>query len=305
MDTRTSDKHNVITSLTWYKWLALLLSFVPVLLSGCANPFSCMLGCVSQKHPQQYQNLPINTTHIAHKVIVLENDTPPLQKAEYFSQMLKMLADRIDASILPGEDGIDVFGGAITHKSIQNDLFAYSIKPIPPDKPKPVLQVCPSEAMDGETPTHFADRVAACEQANTKAIADWQAFLKINHELLNQVRAQVRQYTDAMRKFKPINDPVSDDIYGALADAASHFSHFSSGEKILILASPLRNNTNVDYTRNIHLRHVVVRVTFFTCDTSSQCDSTKAFWTQQLLSFGASSVTFYSPQDTIVENPTF
>jgi len=262
-----------------------------------------MLGCASPQHPQQYQYLPMNTTHIAHRVIVLENDTPPLQKAEYFSEMLKMLADRLDAAIIPGEDGIDVFGGAITHKSIQNDLFAYSIKPIPPDRPMPVLQVCPTEAMEGETPTHFSDRVASCEQANAKAIADWQAFLKINHTLLNQVRTQVKRYTDAMKKIKPINDPIAEDIYGALVDASSHFSHFSNGEKLLILASPLRNNTNVDYTRNISLRGVVVRVTFFSFDTASEGDSIKAYWTQQLLSFGATSVTFYSPQDTIVDNP--
>ncbi len=288
-----------------YKYVALLLGFMLVILTGCANPLSCLMGCVSQKPPQQYTFLPINTSHIAHKVIVLEDDTPPLQKAEYFTQMLKMLADRINASIIPGEDGIDVFGGAITHKSIQNDLFAYYVPPIPPDKPMPMLQVCPTEATEGETPTHFSDRVAACELANKKAIEEWQSFLKTNHQLLSQVRAQVKQYTDAMRSIKPVNDPVADDIYGALADASAHFSHFSSEEKILILASPLRNNTTVDYSRNISLKSVAVRVTFFTCDTTSECDNTKAYWTQQLLGFGASSVTFYTPQDTLVENPTF
>ncbi len=303
MDSHTSDKRHVVTSISRYKWVALQLGFLLGILSGCANPFSCMLGCISHQAPQQYQYLPMNTTHIAHKVIVLEDDTPPLQKAAYFSQMLNMLADRLDAAITPGEDGIDVFGGAITSKSIGNDLFAYSIRPIPPDKPMPVLQICPTEAMEGETPTHFSDRVAVCEQANAQAIADWQAFLKINHELLSQVRAQVKRYTAAMKKIKPINDPIADDIFGALSDASGHFSHFSSGEKILILASPLRNSTNIDYTRNINLRAVSVRVTFFTCDTASECDSTRAYWTQQLLSFGASSVTFFSPQDTIVDNP--
>jgi hypothetical protein len=306
MNSRTSDESKLVSSISRFNRETLLFGFLLVILTGCANPLICMLGCVTPQPPQQYKYLPINTTHIVHKIIVLEDDTPPLQKAQYFTHMLKMLADWTDAAIIPGEDGIDIFVGAITHKSIQNDLLAFHVRPIPPDKPMPVLQVCPTEAQDGETPTHFSDRAAACEQANTKAIADWQAFLKTNHELLTQVRAQVKQYTDAMRNnIKPIIDPISEDIYGALSDASSHFSHFSSadGEKILIMASPLRNNTNVDYTRNINLRGVAVRVTFFTCDTSSECDSTKAFWSQQLLSFGASSVTYYSPQDTIVDNP--
>src|SRR5205823_6361644 len=138
---------------------------------------------------------------------------------------------KIDASIIPGESGIDIFVGAITHKSIGQDLIAFHVPPVPPDKPKPVLQTCPTEADNGETPTHFANRVAECDQANKKALASWQDFLKTNHELLSQVRAQVKVQTDAMRNLKPVYDPIADDIYGALASASAHLSHFQSGDK--------------------------------------------------------------------------
>ncbi len=277
-----------------------------VLLSGCAPSFTCAISCPSRPTPQAYPYTPINTTVIPHVTVALYDDTPPLQRAEYFSKMLHMLADRIDSAIVPGEDGLDIFVGAITHKSIGQDLIAFHVKPIPPDKPKPVLQTCPTEADQGETPTHFANRSAACQQANSKAISDWQDFLKTNHELLSQVKAQAKQQIDAMENLKPTWDSIADDIYGALASASSHLSHFSSGEKILLLSSPMRNNTAIDQTENVSLRQTIVRVDFFSCDTSaSSCDSIKTYWTEKLMSYGASSVTWYTPQDTLVEAPTF
>ncbi len=109
-----------------------------------------------------------------------------------------------------------------------------------------------------------------------------------------------------MRNLKPVTDPIADDIYGALASASSHLSHFSSGEKILLLSSPMRNNTAIDQTENINLAGVVVKVDFFSCDTSApSCDSIKTYWTQKLKSYGSLSVNFYSVQDTLVETPTF
>src|SRR5258708_38778569 len=99
MNSRTSDKRNQVASISRYKQVALLLAFLLVILTSCANPLFCILGCVSPQPPQQYKYLPMNTMHIVPRIIVLEDDTPPLQKAEYFTQMLKMLADWTDAAI--------------------------------------------------------------------------------------------------------------------------------------------------------------------------------------------------------------
>lgn len=301
----------MVSFINRYKWVPVALALIVLVtaLIGCASPFACLTGCVSPPSQPQYTYTPLNTTHIKHKVIVLEDDTPPLQKAQYFTQILNMLADRIDGAIVPGEDSIDVFVSAITSRSMQNDLFAFHVQAIPPDKPMPVLQPVPSEADPGETPTHFADRAAAIEEANQKKIEDWQAFLKANHQLLNQVRTQVHLYTDQMREIAkhPIVDPVRDDIYGALADASAHFSHFQSKnvDKLLLLSSPMQNNTAIDQTQNINLQGSIVRVVFFTCTIAPSCDSLKAYWTKQLTGFGAVSVSWYFPQDTIVENPTY
>lgn len=281
------------------------LALLVILLSGCTNPLACLFGCVSRPSPVAPLIQPINTTLLPHVTVVYEVDGPPLQPAKYAVTALHMLADRIDNAIIPGESGLDVFIGAITSHSLQNALLAFSVPAIPPDKPKPVLQICPTEAAENETPTHFADRVAACQTANSQAMADWQAFLTTNHQLLNQVKAQVKIDTNALRNLKPVFDPVSDDIFGGLSDASAHFAHFQSGIKILTLVSPMDNNTNIDQTQEIRLSGVKVNVTFFTCQLARECDQKKAYWTQQLLHFGASSVAFYNPQDTIVENPTF
>ncbi len=301
----------MVSFLVRYKWVPVALALIVLVtaLIGCASPFACLTGCVSPPLQPQYTYTPLNTTHIKHKVIVLEDDTPPLQKAQYFTQILNMLADRIDQAIVPGEDGIDVFVSAITSRSMQNDLLAFHVPAIPPDEPMPILQPVPSEADPGETPTHFADRAAAIQEANTKKTADWQAFLRTNHELLNQVKILAKGYTDKLRAIAkhPIVDPVRDDIYGALADASEYFSHFQSKnvDKLLLLSSPMQNNTAIDQTQNINLQGSIVRVVFFTCSIASSCDSLKAYWTKELTDFGAVSVSWYFPQDTIVENPTF
>src|SRR5438132_4264180 len=97
-----------------HRFATFILSCVLLLmLSGCANPFTCPLGCPSRPTPQQYKYLPINTTLITHITVALYDDTPPLQRAEYFTAMLKMLGNRINSAIVPGEMGIDVFVGAI------------------------------------------------------------------------------------------------------------------------------------------------------------------------------------------------
>jgi hypothetical protein len=192
--------------------------------------------------------------------------------------------------------GLAVYVNLITHNSIQNNVLSLAVPAFPADPaPPPAPKV-------GDDP--YANAQAQSEYQ--KAFTVWQEQLRAQHQKLAALRNQVKQWTDQFRSLNPARfyDPIADDLYGCLVDASQHFQNVT-GEKYLVIASPLVNNTLVNASSNINLAHTHVLVIYRTCTVASTCAASDADFTHLFLQYKAASVKVLDPAQSEVEKPTF
>lgn len=269
-------------------------SILPILmlilaLSGCASIFP-QVSHAKIVHLEQPIILPYQKYRVEQYAI----NTPPIYSVRLFRQAVMALADRVDGSINVNMGGEAIYVNLITHNSIQGTVLTLTVPSFPADPP------APSPPKLGDDP-----------YANAKAQSDyqiafdvWQAKLLSQHKLLSRLRATVRVWTNKLRTLTPPYDPVADDLLGFLADASQHFQNVN-GDKYLLIASPLLNNTLVNQSSGISLTGVNVRVIYRTCYLASVCAASDGYWSKIFKQYGAKSVKILDPAQSEVEKPTF
>ncbi len=268
---------------------ALLPYILLVTLGGCSSIIPHI-----ERHTSGYIEQPIIAPLQPYRVVQVCLDTPPLFSARLFREVAKAIADRVDSSITVNQLGLAVFVTLITHDSFQNDVLQFSVPAFAAD---PVSPIPPKQ---GDDP--YAN--AKSQSEYQKAVDAWHEVLISQHHKLELLRAQVKQWTDTMRSLPAPFDNTGADIYGCLQDASLHFQGVT-GEKFLLIASPLINNTLLQASQKISLADASVRVIWHTCSIASVCQSNNAYWQHIFLKYGAKEVTFYDPAQSAVEEPTF
>lgn len=271
--------------------------YISVLLPGLLFVIHC--GCSSiiphiEHHTPTQIEQPLVAPLQPYHVVQVCLDTPPLFSARFFREAAIAIADRVDASVTVNQFGLAVYVTLITHNSFQNDAFQFSVPAFPADPASP-----PPPTL-GDDP--YAN--AQSQSDYQKAFAAWQEALISQHHKLALLRAQVKKWTDTLRSLPAPFDNTGADIYGCLQDASLHFQGVT-GKKILLIASPLINNTLLQASPNISLSNASVRVIWHTCTIASTCQANNAYWLHMFVKFGSKDVTFFDPAQSAVEKPTF
>ncbi len=223
-------------------------------------------------------------------------DTPPLYPSPLFHQAAGAIADRIDQAVTANSGGLAFYLTEITSQSFQNDVLSFSV---------PAVAAYPSPP----SPPRLTDdpyKNAALKQAYQQALLAWQQTIRTQQHNLALLQAKIKGETNTLRSLTPVVDPVADDIYGCLQEAQQHF-HAASGEKVLLIASSLSNNTLLQATNRIDLTGVSVRIIFHTCvpPVAAICQANDLQWKQLFLQSGAKSVAFYDPAQEAAVPVTF
>lgn len=267
---------------------ALLSYILLVVLSGCG-----IIPQIGSHSPKQIEQ-PIITPYQPVRIVQLCLDTPPLYPARLMHEAAMAVADSIDSAVTVNFGGLLVFVTYISHDSYQNAAIQFSVPAFPADP------VSPPPPKQGDDP--YAN--AQSQSEYQKAVAAWQAQLTAQHRKLAALRAQVKQWTNTLRALPAPFDNSGADVWGCLQDASQHFQGLA-GEKNLLIASPLINNTLLQASQNISLAGASVRVIWHTCWIASTCQANNAYWRHIFLQFGAKDVTMYDPAQSAVEKPTF
>ena len=269
---------------------------VAILLTGLL--FVVLCGCsitpqIRHHTPRQIEQ-PIIAPFQSYRVVQVCLDTPPLFPARFFREAAMAIADGVDASVTVNQLGFAVYVTLITHNSFQDDVLQFAVPAFPADPASP-----PSPKL-GDDP--YAN--AQSQSVYQKAFAAWQEALMSQHHKLALLRIQVKKWTDTLRSLTPPYDPIADDLYGCLVTASQHFQNVN-GNKYLVIASPLANNTLVNATSSINLAGVRVNVLYRTCRIASVCLANDAKWKHILQGFGAKAITILDPAQSDMEKPTF
>ena len=187
---------------------------------------------------------------------------------------------------------MEVYVTLITHDSYQDDVLQFSIPAFPADPSKPQL-----------AQSNNVYNNADADSAYQNKLASWQQALVNQHRKLAALRKQVQHYTDELRALPDPYDDKGADVFGCLQDATLHFQQ--TGEKYLLLASALVNNTDLQKSAHINLSGASVHVIWRICQVAATCQASNEHWTQAILKDGAKAVSFYDPASSDTEKPTF
>jgi hypothetical protein len=281
-----SSSHRVGNHIVTVCWAFILLEVI------------CGCGLIPQSahHTSRHSEQRLDSPYQPYRVEQYCINTPPIFPAQLFHAAANALSERVQSLINPNSGGLALYVNLIRHNSIQGTVLSYKVPGFPADPLPP-----PQPAQTDNPYTN-----AAWQQAYQKAFAAWQAQLLSQHQQLAALRAQVKQWTDTLRSLNPrqFYDPIADDLYGCLDDASQHFQGVT-GDKFLLIASPLINNTLVNASMSINLSGVHLVVVYRTCDVAAVCAASDAYWTKMFQQYGATSVKVLDVAQSDIEKPTF
>lgn len=279
----------------------ILFMAVACLVSCAANTAGHALGSASTPSvsvPPVASPAPLR----AHVTVVFEPDLTGSYPYSYALAATRHFADLLDAAARPGESGVTAYIDPITSASFDPmQAMVVTVPPVPalPAPPRFV----PPPATTGNP---FADSEAhqRAAQANAQARRAYRAQVSRITLQFARVRAQVRQQTDALRRWRPRIDTVATSIWGGLARASMWFAG-QPGQKWLIVASDWQNNTNVDRVPGLSLAGVHIRAEYFYCLHPASCQAQQDFWSQVFHRAGAVDWEFIDPVRSLTLAPFF
>ncbi len=249
-------------------------------------------GCSLKQSSTLLTEQPIRSPYQPFRIVQFCLDTPPLYPESLFRTAANAIADRINSAITVNFGGMEVYVTLITHDSYQDDVLQFSIPAFPADPSKPQLVQSPNVYNNADANSTYQNELAS-----------WQQALASQHHKLAELRKQVKQSTDKLRSLRDPYDDMGADLWGCLQDATLHFQQ--AGEKYLLIASALVNNTDLQQSAHINLSGASVRAVWRTCQIAAACQASNAYWTHVFLKDGAKAVSFYDPASSDNEKPTF
>lgn len=214
----------------------------------------------------------------------------------YALQANRLMADWLDQAARPNQGGVVAYINLINSQSFrpESTVMTIEVPPLPPDPSAPTLQPMPTPTGD---PFTDPQRRATVQATNAARLRAYQQQLAQARARLDRVRQQVRTETDALRALDPVTDTISTSIWGCLATASARFQGVA-GDKWLILASDMQNNTFADFTSGLSLRGVHVAVVDYYATTAPESAATIHFWTAVFHAASAADVHFFDPAAT-------
>jgi hypothetical protein len=159
----------------------------------------------------------------------------------------------------------------------------------------PLQQLTPVPSCP-DNPYSCSDTQATVTAANaTSNVQYQQQITKIQAQLV-AVEQWTKQQTKQLAALRPVIDNRSTSIWGVLNLAAQRFKG-TQGEKYLILASDLGNNTAIDEVPpDLTGFHIIVAYMY--CTSAVSCQNTKATWSAIFKRAHAASWRFLDPSES-------
>lgn len=293
MDSRTSDKRKIVTSISRFKWVALILVLGAVLVI-----FRSQIGPIIQsgltKAPQPTPPVVVNPPYRPLETVAYCVDGPPNYQPAIATQANIAVASAVDSLVTANQGGVHLIVTYIDSSSFEHNALiitvpAVSAAPTPPPYP------------------NLSDpyKQAQALKAYKKELPVWQAAYDAWQKNLARVQSHVRQETDGLRKLKPRFDNTGSSVWGCLFTAARNFQGVT-GKKVLLIASTLIQNTDDPVPNGFTLSGVTVEIIFHNCiTTASACAGNDANWRGIFKRYGATSVSFSTVQQSETSSVSF
>jgi hypothetical protein len=235
------------------------------------------------------------------KVVVVCVDETPSYPEALFRSAVNKTADWAAQLVQPDQAGALIYVRYINSDSYADTSAAALTVTIPPIGPLPAPTVgistpAPLHAQDAQTATVATRETRTAYGAQATAVAD----------LVAAARAKVAPQLQKLRAL-PYNVNAPSDIWGCPQRATEIFADPQFGgqaHKYLVMASDMQSE-GMQNQAVVRLHGVKVYVINFLCEDVYSCNSTRDYWTTNLLGAGATSVTFLGDQDTATTQQLF
>ncbi len=222
---------------------------------------------------------------------------------QYLEAAKQALANTIDASILPGEQGATIYVAVINHDSWtpESVLLTLAVPSVPADPPLPTMQAAPKATGNQYTDSN---NDSDTQTANCNTLRTYYATLVQSHTQLRSIQQIVKQQdTDPLRKLTlPGVDNTGTDEWGAIERSAQWFQA-EPGEHWYIAITDLWNNESDQQTTHLfNFSGVNARLLWHYCGsdaTAEQCSENDAYWKNLFLEAGAASVKMFDPATSV------
>lgn len=277
----------------WWQRLLLLfaaLALFVVPLAGCdGGPSSTNASNASPAITP-----PPTVAHRGPLLIQLDPDITGSYPRYLLLSFLQQMANWIDTIPRMASEPSTVYVTYISHAPYLpvNSPMSFTIAGLPdwPSTGQTPVPQCP------DNPYSCSDKQATITTQNASAAVTFQQQMKSVQAQLAAVQQATHQKTQALRALRPGVDNQATSVWGVLNMASQRFSGVS-GDKWLILATDLDNNTNIDEIAP-DLTGVHVLTLDLYCTSAVQCQKTKSTWTRILQQAHVASVRFLEPEES-------
>jgi len=263
---------------------------VALLLAGCEAGLSSTAGASITPAPTMTSAHRDKTT-----VQYCVDDTGSYPRDD-FRGANQLVAQSLVDAVTPNSDGLTLYASLINSKTFDSSstLDPFQIPAIAayPSLPAPIPT--PTEG----NPISYAKEKQAAQARNDDAIKAYNDQLATFRKQVEDLKKQVGSDANRLVNLNPPVDPAATSVWGCLELARDKFKD-NPGRHYLVIASDMKNNTNVDKTADFQssqaLKDVNVAVVYFYCSNARSCQSTTAQWQKIFTDSGAASVKFTDP----------
>jgi hypothetical protein len=252
---------------------------------------------------------PVPTITVQHRVPVVvqycADDTTTYPRSD-FVEANQLTAKSLVDAVVPYSDGLTLYATLITSHTFDssNTLAPFIIPAVPnyPALPTPIPT--PNQA----NPVSYSATTTAVANENSANIAAYNAAMSRAAAQIQTIRNQVAADAQRLTSWRPAEDATASSVWGCLQLARTRFQT-QSGTKYLIIASNMRNNTNVDYTSYFEsskaLAGVRVIVVFYPCEFAGPCELLYEKWRDVFVNSGSPVVRFFDPTQSLALSDLF
>jgi hypothetical protein len=261
-----------------------------LLLAGCDAGLSSVTGSTITPAPT------LTTPHRDKTTVQYCVDNTGSYPREDFQGANQLIAQNLIDAVIPNSDGLTLYATLINSKTFDSSstLDPFQIPAIAPYPSLPAPIPTPTEG----NPISYAKEKQAAQAKNDDAIRAYNDQLAASKQQLETLKSQVTSDTKRLVTLNPPLDVDATSVWGCLELARTRFKQ-NPGKHVLIIASDMENNTNIDKTADFQqtrgLDGVSVAVVYFYCSNARGCQSTTSQWQNIFTSSGAASVKFSDP----------
>lgn len=241
-----------------------------------------------------------NPPHLGFATVQYCADSTGSYPANLFQAANNYIADSINAGIQANEAGFNLYVTYI-NADPTNPASTPLVFLVPAQLPYPTQPPSPTPFPPNNQ--GFKNPPATATAATQATLTAWDSSYPSADATItasvNSAKSALASKITTLRNLPKYSSPFTS-VWGCLYEASERFGNAQAGDKWLVIASDMQNNSSIDITK-INLHGVKVRVIDFYCSGSSGgCQNTQNQWTSIFVQAGAArgDIHFDQPAET-------